>query len=101
MTGQGTSTVHLSELEVLPRPRVVWAASMAAGRQEILRHCAQAGHLPTHLPGSRLLQVVGGVNDSGKAGYHVADEPEYDNPSYEIYNPKTRCGCSGLSDAQV
>jgi hypothetical protein len=34
--------------------------------------------------------VVGGVADSGKAGYHAVDEPELDNPTYTVYNPADR-----------
>ncbi|EFN56008.1 hypothetical protein CHLNCDRAFT_145404 [Chlorella variabilis] len=34
--------------------------------------------------------VVGGVADSGKAGYYVEGETEYDNPSYEVYDPATK-----------
>ncbi|KAL4856170.1 Aldehyde oxidase 1 [Chlorella vulgaris] len=41
------------------------------------------------LPDGKVI-VVGGVADSGKAGYHVEDDRSVDNPSYEVYDPITR-----------
>lgn len=44
-----------------------------------------------HRPGCTCMQVmaIGGVLDSGEAGYHAEDTPHYDNPSYEVYDPAT------------
>lgn len=33
--------------------------------------------------------AIGGVIDSGEAGYHAEDTPHLDNPSYEVYDPAT------------
>ncbi|KAI3437758.1 hypothetical protein D9Q98_000206 [Chlorella vulgaris] len=41
------------------------------------------------LPDGKVI-VVGGVADSGKAGYHVEDDRSVDNPSYEVYDPIAR-----------
>jgi hypothetical protein len=43
----------------------------------------------TTLPDGRVL-VVGGVNLSGKAGYWF-ETWEVDNPTYEVYDPASRC----------
>ncbi|KAL4425029.1 hypothetical protein ABPG77_001807 [Micractinium sp. CCAP 211/92] len=40
------------------------------------------------LPDGKVV-AIGGVLDSGEAGYHAEDTPHYDNPSYEVYDPAT------------
>lgn len=41
------------------------------------------------LPDGRVL-IVGGTVDSGKAGYHVEENPEFNNPTYCTYDPATK-----------
>lgn len=63
------------------------AAQGAGKRQALPPPVARAG--AATLPDGRVL-VVGGVNDSGKAGYHVEDDPDFNNPSYCIYDPAAK-----------
>lgn len=56
--------------------QALWKTTMSSGRWYAT---------PATLPDGRVL-VVGGVADSGEAGYH-ADDRSLDNPTYEVYNP--------------